>query len=153
MEAKRIEWIDIARAIFIIAIVIGHTFSNPESNIRWFVFAFHVPAWFFISGLLFKPVKDVTLIKFLKKKLVTIVIPYVLMSLISILIFYFAGHIIPRINTIVDPPLDNLRAMLYSNSNLFSMRYNLPLWFLPCMFVLEIIGYFTENGGLTDEGY
>lgn len=147
MTRERIHWIDVARGFFIIAIVIGHTFSNPVSNIRWFVFAFHVPAWFFLSGLCFTSVEHIQTRSFIKKKIKTILIPYVLMSLLSIAAFFLVGKVIPRVNMIVESPLENIRALLYSNSNKYSMKYNLPLWFLPCLLILEILGYFSEKVG------
>lgn len=67
------------------------------------------------------------------------------MSLLCIIAFYFAGKIIPRINDIVEPPAHNLIALLYSDSNLFIMKYNLPLWFLPGFFMAEIYGFITEK--------
>lgn len=34
--------------------------------------------------------------------------------------------------------------MLYGNSKPEVMRYNLPLWFLPCLFLTSCIGYCEE---------
>ena len=140
MKRERIHWIDIARGFFIIAIVLGHVLSNKENIIHSWLFSFHVPAFFFLSGLCFSSNKD-GFIPFLKKKLRTIVIPYALASLVSIVLFAIAAFIIPRINNFVDTPIQNLFAMVYSNSNAYSMKYNLPLWFLPCLFVTETGAY------------
>lgn len=140
MNKERIHWIDIARGIFILAIVLGHILSNGKNMIRWWLFSFHVPAFFFLSGLCFNNGNQ-GFIDFLKKRIKSIVVPYVLMSLISIILFAVAGLIIPRINEFVEDPVSNIFALMYSNSNLYSLRYNLPLWFLPCLFSTEIMAY------------
>lgn len=41
-------------------------------------------------------------------------------------------------------PATNLIVMLYGNSKPEVMRYNLPLWFLPCLFLTSCIGYCEE---------
>ncbi|WEE36950.1 acyltransferase family protein [Lactiplantibacillus paraplantarum] len=53
---KRIEWIDIAKGIAILAVVIGHTLG--PYNGQFFgslIFAFHMPIFFMLSGYLYHP--------------------------------------------------------------------------------------------------
>jgi fucose 4-O-acetylase-like acetyltransferase len=52
MPVKRIETLDIAKGLLIILVVIGHSGSFLTKYIFWF----HMPAFFFISGLLFKKI-------------------------------------------------------------------------------------------------
>lgn len=49
---ERIKWIDILRAIAIIFVVIGHTLT--EGEVQTYFYSFHIPLFFFISGMLFK---------------------------------------------------------------------------------------------------
>ena len=144
LEKERICWIDIAKGFFIIAIVLGHIFSNGENLFRWWLFSFHVPAFFFLSGLCFNNQGNDTVF-FIKKRIKRIVVPYASMSLFSIVVFYVGGFFVPRVNEFVNGPIQNILALLYSNSNLFSMKYNLPLWFLPCLFSTEILAYFARR--------
>ena len=49
---KRIKDIDILRAIAIILVIVGHTpypGFNPELH-KW-IYAFHIPLFFFVSGI------------------------------------------------------------------------------------------------------
>lgn len=51
---KRIEWIDIAKGIAILAVVVGHTLG--PYNGQFFgslIFAFHMPIFFMLSGYLY----------------------------------------------------------------------------------------------------
>ncbi|MCD4694754.1 MAG: acyltransferase family protein, partial [Bacteroidales bacterium] len=52
MGKQRFEWIDIAKGIGILLVVYGH--CQPPPLIEKFVYAFHMPLFFFISGFLFR---------------------------------------------------------------------------------------------------
>lgn len=54
-----------------------------------FVYSFHVPAFFVISGFVFKRKENFW--KFLKKKFFGLMIPYYIASLLSILVFMILG--------------------------------------------------------------
>ncbi|WP_270224197.1 acyltransferase family protein [Lactiplantibacillus pentosus] len=51
--AKRIEWIDIAKGIAILAVVVGHTLGPYNGQLFGsLIFAFHMPIFFMLSGYL-----------------------------------------------------------------------------------------------------
>lgn len=52
MESKRIEAIDIAKGIGIFFVVIGH-FINMSSYPGRVIYSFHMPLFFFLSGICF----------------------------------------------------------------------------------------------------
>ncbi len=53
--AKRLDYLDRAKGLLIILVVIGHIWqSGPVFNI---IYAFHMPAFFLISGILFHHTK------------------------------------------------------------------------------------------------
>lgn len=52
---KRIEYIDLAKAIAILLMVLGHCASlNDIPLIRSVIYSFHMPLFFIISGYFFK---------------------------------------------------------------------------------------------------
>ncbi len=53
MGEKRIEWIDTAKGIGIVLVVVGHTSFVPKAMIN-LIFAFHMPLFFFLSGCVYK---------------------------------------------------------------------------------------------------
>ena len=53
--SHRVHWIDICRGIGIILVLYGHLFVSDKNT--YLIFAFHMPLFFFISGLVFKPTK------------------------------------------------------------------------------------------------
>lgn len=141
-KQTRIAWLDIMRGILMITIVIGHVFT--DGMLRRWVFSFHVPAFFFLSGFCFHYTECFK--SFLLKKTRTIVLPYFFFSIISILIVWCGSIIIPSLTDILEcSPFKNILIMLYGNSKPEVMRYNLPLWFLPCLFITTLFGYGTET--------
>lgn len=52
-NTKRIAWIDWAKAILIYLMVVGHCFPVDWEN--QLIYAFHMPAFFIISGYLYRP--------------------------------------------------------------------------------------------------
>lgn len=53
---KRIEWIDIAKGIGMLLVIFGHFGMSPKGKeiISFVKSSFHMPLFFFISGLFFK---------------------------------------------------------------------------------------------------
>ena len=144
MLKERIQWVDIAKGFFILFIVIGHVFS--DGVLRRYVFSFHVPAFFFMSGYCFNACKNKK--DFVIGKIRTIVVPYIAFSLISILLFVLVASILPKLNEIMQCGiLANIKCMLYGSSKPAIMKYNQPLWFLPCLFCVSIIAYTIETIG------
>ena len=54
MGSKRLDWIDIAKGIAIILVIVGHTVPNP-SPLRHAIFSFHMPVFFILAGYTFRP--------------------------------------------------------------------------------------------------
>ncbi len=55
-QKARIELIDIAKAITIVLVILGHTTGILETPMyRRFLYAFHMPLFFFLAGLSIKP--------------------------------------------------------------------------------------------------
>lgn len=47
---NRIEWLDIAKGICIVLVVLGHELTWDES-LRYLIYAFHIPMFFVLSGM------------------------------------------------------------------------------------------------------
>lgn len=50
---NRIEWVDIAKGIGIILVIVGHLLPSG-SYVRTLIYAFHMPMFFILSGLIYK---------------------------------------------------------------------------------------------------
>lgn len=134
---KRISWIDIAKAIAIFLVAFGHTLRGGAGHQA--VYAFHVPAFFFLAGMTYR--RETPIGTQLKKDARSLLIPYAVFGLISILIYALLGKVAGAaldVNGEV-PFADNLLGLLYANARTGAMRFNLPLWFLPALFVGKLV--------------
>lgn len=75
----RLKWLDIAKGIAIILMVIGHT-SIPSTLSR-FIFAFHMPLFFIASGWTTNWAK-LNFVGFVRRKFTSIMIPFIYYSAI-----------------------------------------------------------------------
>lgn len=134
---NRIEWVDIAKGLGIILVVLGHT-SSPEILIK-FIFAFHMPLFFFLSGYLHIKNKYPNFKKLVSSKSRSLLIPYMYFSIILYSFWLIAGrHLSGDENTPVWKPFIGI---FYSIGEKDWMVHASPLWFLSCLFMTECIFY------------
>lgn len=136
---ERVGWLDATRAIAVFCIVLGHTLRGK--SIYYFLYAFHVPLCIVVTGICYRHTTNRRMR--LKKLLRNIYRPYLMYSILSIAIYALAGKYLGENNTIQQIP-KFLIGMFYGNGNLGMtnggwMKYNLPLWYLPFLLVLEIL--------------
>ena len=95
MTNRRIAWIDAAKGLGIILIVLGHLASvEAPSAFYVYIYAFHVPLFFFISGLTLKP-GGKPFGAMLADKARTLLVPYLCYALLGYA-FYLAGYAAAR---------------------------------------------------------
>ncbi|MBQ0156359.1 MAG: acyltransferase family protein [Bacteroidales bacterium] len=78
----RIHWVDFYKAFSIFLIVLGHAFLNFEQLIH-FLFLFHVPLFFFISGYLEKT-NECDAKEYLRKSKDSLIVPYFLWNVLCV---------------------------------------------------------------------
>ena len=71
LKSKKMNWIDVAKGICIICIILGHMGNNLAVKI---VYAFHIPVFFILSGYTMKREKLDN--QYIKKKFSRLMIPY-----------------------------------------------------------------------------
>ncbi len=71
--SQRINWIDCSKGIAIVTIVAGHIFSDLK--VTEYIYWFHMPLFFFISGYLYK--EKYNYLAFFKKKFFHLIVPYI----------------------------------------------------------------------------
>lgn len=129
MSASRINWIDSLKLIGMFYIYLGHL-GNDAGKLYLFVFSFHVPLFFFISGIVFKGSRTKNeLLLNTKKSFLSIVVPYIVFSLIGVAFLVIKNQI----------PAEEVSKILRECFR--GIRNNVPLgslWFLPCLFVVII---------------
>lgn len=123
---KRIEWIDLAKGIGMILVMLGH--AKMPSYLVKFIYSFHMPLFFFLSGCVFSD-KDITTGKFIIKKFKTLIIPYVFFSIVYIVLEIGMEYFNKSLN---------LSFVLNEFKLYFINTREHAIWFLPCLFFVEV---------------
>lgn len=141
-RTKREPWVDIARSILIILVVLGHYSKASHWQLETpadYVFLFHMPAFFLISGYLCKPVKN-DFKSFLFKKIKRFLLPYVSYLLTITLLRYtiFVTNYKLNIRFFAKDIVKTVYGGKYLNIN------EGVLWFLSCLFFVEVFWAFID---------
>lgn len=126
MVSSRLYWLDIAKGITILLMVIGHT-SIP-SVLSNFIWAFHMPLFFIASGWTTNWQKT-DFVGFTKRKFRTLLVPFFVYSLVVLLIQIPQGW-------------------ADFNHWIYNGWVSYALWFIPVLFFASFLGkliYGIEN--------
>lgn len=146
---KRIDWIDCAKAIGILCIVIDHSLAQCKLKLYLLsLFSFIVPLFFVLSGMVFSTKKYNDFKGFLITQVKRIMVPYFIFGLFSLLIFFLLGNFASeRLGMSISQKEYwwYLLGLLYGDASNGLLIENQPLWFLPCLFITKIIFYFIDK--------
>ncbi|MDD2434813.1 MAG: acyltransferase family protein [Bacilli bacterium] len=131
---KRVYWIDNLRGLAMIFVVIGHMPIN--STLKIYLYSFHVPLFFIISGISYGLSKnEVTIQEYLKKMFKRLIIPYFLLNLFLAPLWYLNSVVLAGYDISITSPI---LGTLYSNQ-LWKGMFSNVTWFLPALFIVSII--------------
>lgn len=128
-RSARIEWIDLAKGFCIILVVIYHVCKMLDVTYPLWVQAgaFRMPLYFILSGLFFKQYEG--FMGFLKRKINKLLIPFLFFLIITSALPY---AVLTRQSSF---------HVLYAEREVV---YNLPIWFLLCLFEINILFYLIQ---------
>ena len=134
---KRIDYIDTARGMSLLAVIMGHIIFKQAQTFQFvdaFLYAFHLPLFFIISGYLFKP--DHSPKEFIIKKVKGYVIPYIFCAVVISVYFILFR--------IIDNGAEGLwRYIIFNVVRTFTLQMRFTtLWFLTALFCAEVFLYF-----------
>lgn len=143
---KREHFIDIMKGIGILLVILGHTSIYLNKYITIYIYSFHIPLFFFVSGYLYnEKYEKIKTVDFFKKVLKQLMYPYFTLSIINFVYFILKDGI--------KNVYKYLLSLLYSNY-IFDVNYVGAIWFLGCLFIIEFLfyclkKYFKKNGSCT----
>jgi len=137
---KRYNWIDQARGLSIFLVVYGHNFPATEP----YIYSFHVPLFFFISGM-FHPQN--TGAAAIKRRAKMILVPYFIWASALYLFWLFLGRNYGESATMDASPVKNFIGIFYAQGGGEYMDWGIPLWFLPCIFLVYVLRAMTQRLG------
>ena len=130
-QKNRIKWVDVAKFFGIFAIYLGHMYMSAGKSYK-FVFLFHVPLFFFLSGCMDYYDNEQNILKYIYKKFKTIMIPFFVFSIIAITV-YAIGY-----NSDLSEILNQFKFVIKGNIRDTFVPAG-SLWFLSCLFVMEVV--------------
>ena len=141
MSEKRVNWLDIAKGLAIIFIVLGHIYTNKIAYT--ILYSFHLQIFMFVSGYLYKK-RNIG--EFAKRKFKTVIIPYLFFGILEILYFYIVEA---RFRDYI-PIKESILGLVTGNYDW--LGFNVHLWYLPFFFAVCNMYNILENlfgGGKT----
>lgn len=130
----RNQVIDIAKGVGILTVVICHNWilSHDRGEFSRVVFSFHMPLFFFISGVFFKP--DLSFKNTFFSKASSLLKPYTVIIIALILVDLIRGKITGRLFNVYDALIKGL----YSST--FTLDW-VQLWFLSHLFTIFLFSW------------
>jgi fucose 4-O-acetylase-like acetyltransferase len=126
--SKRIAYLDVAKGIGILLVILGHNYVKASvPGMEKFIFSFHMPFFFLLSGMLFNP--DYPLLLLFKRRFKTLILPYLVSIILLYSVYFFYTDI--KIMTL----LRRVGRSFYASGNYIEWA---QLWFLPHLFLLNV---------------
>ena len=131
----RIAWIDALRGLAMAFVVLGHTFPVPEMPLRMWVYSFHMPLFFVVSGLTWRLPKT-SFGAYAKRSAKNLLLPYLVLNVVVYCIKWVLRVTINLYENrgVVEPLI----------AFALGMDKNLPCiqsWFLPTLLLTQLLNY------------
>lgn len=139
MNTKRLDYIDLAKGLGMLTIMWGHIHTGVSTQL---VYAFHIPLFFFLSGLVFSRQRYANFGVFLKKRWKGLIFPYIVFSLLTWAVWAAYSYVT---HTSVESYWTPLLQTFIAQGSEGYLVHNVPLWFVMCLFSVEVIYYFTSK--------
>lgn len=126
-EPMRLPWLDAAKGIGIIFVVMGHIVTDPL--LGRFIYSFHMPLFFFLSGIAFNFSRQE---QFIRRHARSLLLPYFTFCILSFLYWFLLERHFRPSNFNAESEFLNI-FIAQGGKYIF----NSVMWFLPCLFVIE----------------
>lgn len=127
----RLIWIDVAKGAGITLVVVSHVLArtDPGNWVTWFLFLFHMPLFFILSGFLQRPAG---LNSLLRNKSRSLLVPYfAYLLLLAVPVFAYTAAFKPN-------DLGGLIFELAFGGELLKGIFGV-FWFVTCLFVAQLL--------------
>lgn len=161
---KRVEWLDVARGLGMLLVIIGHTMTTPIRDASFYahavydgIYFFHMPFMFYLSGRTFGMYRErncsYTPGTWVKKKWNTLMVPYLVYGVFVYLVFFLA-NCQGRLHEILEGAgygTQSISEWMYGaviGDNLYAYH----LWFIYALFLMNLFVYLILRYGRWQKG-
>ena len=159
MEKKRVLWMDIAKAIGILVVLVVHA-EISLGPVTFLGGMFYMPVFFVLSGMTFRYRPEEGFGSFLKKKAKRLLVPYFGYNLFLFAFFFVKNDLLT--GNVSRDSFFPLLGIIYSRNCLYPMAQaenvyfmqilNAPTWFLTGLFVTLAIFWVLQRISKGDRG-
>ena len=142
MAKKRYDYLDIARGFGILMVVWAHVMVKGWTHELFY--SFHMPLFFFLSGMVLQKGKYNSFANFFTHRAKRLLLPYVIYSVATWILWAAFRYI--RHDEVESYFMPLLQTFIAQGSGAFIV-HNSALWFIPCLFLTEIIYFFLNKLG------
>lgn len=129
--SKRIEYLDIAKGIGILLVVLGHNdFEVISPFVQRLIYSFHMPLFFFLSGYFINA--SIPFFEFVRKRFNALLKPF----LFTIFLIYFTSVSFEKMG--FNTAITRIVKSLYGSGHYLDW---VQLWFLPHLFVVSLYAF------------
>ena len=129
--SKRIEYLDIAKGIGILLVVLGHNdFEVISLFVQRLIYSFHMPMFFFLSGYFINA--SIPFWDFFKKRFHALLKPF----LFTLFLIYFASVSFEKMG--FNTAITRIVKSLYGSGHYLDW---VQLWFLPHLFAVSLYAF------------
>ena len=122
-NSKRLDYLDVAKGIGILLVILGHCQLGRIGEVHSLIYSFHMPLFFFVSGVCFSNKYDFTSLA--TKRFRQMILPTIYFSVIS---------------TVLVEGLD-LHVKWWD----WNKHFPFALWFLPVLYFAELLAWVICN--------
>ena len=130
------------KGLGMLTIIWGHIMLSGITHAV--VYSFHIPLFFFISGMMFNINRYPSIQSFINRRIKSLLIPYCTFSLISWGIWAVYQFFFLKNNGFSSFFFPLFQTFIAQGSDGF-LVHNVPLWFVSCLFVVEILYFIIAN--------
>ena len=140
----RLEWIDVLKCIGMLLVVVGHASQgNTPDTYRYYIYSFHMPLFFIISGMTFYLQCQKRTFDFpglVRNKAKGLVWPYFALSFLTVPIWIVNFRILTHNDKTIG---ELIYAIFYSHEHHISGPSN-AMWFCPTLFLTLIVFWLVD---------
>ena len=133
---QRTLWVDYARGIAMIGVMVVHLSAFPNELIKW-IYTWLIPLFFFVAGYVNNISRQGSFTVYIKHQTRRLIIPYICFNCINYIYWICIGR---NFGISIDNNIEvwhPLIGILYGNASW--LTHAVPLWFIPCLLTTETL--------------
>lgn len=144
MKGNRLLYIDILKAFGIFLVILGHVLNDNKHPVSHFIYSFHMPLFFALSGVFFVYNKEIPLKELIRKRWKSMLKPYLFFYMITFLYWALVERNLRAEAEGVEAEWYNpILGLFWQGMDWNFFAHNNPIWFIPCLMSVNILAWMT----------